>query len=185
MILFEKRGPQNTEETCKIAIAKAMELDTDLVSPTVEGTSAITLCEMAKAAGFQNKIVIVSHAYGTREPGANKLSEENRRVLENYGARVVTTTHVLSGAERGLSEVFHGIYPVEIMAHTLRMFGAGVKVAVEIAVMALDAGAVSYGKKIVCLGGTSRGVDTAAVLTPAHANRILQTRIHELLCKPE
>jgi hypothetical protein len=47
---------------------------------------------------------------------------------------------VLSGAERAVSRAFNGAYPVEITDYSLRMPGSGVKVAVEIAVMALDGG---------------------------------------------
>lgn len=185
MIAFEKGGPEHTEETCKIAIQKAIEMDTDIVCATTEGNSAVAMCEIAKAAGFPNRIVVVSHAYGTKEPGENEMSEEKRRILEGYGATIVSTTHVLSGAERAFSEVFRGIYPVEVIAHTLRMFSVGIKVIVEISVMALDCGAIPYGKKMVCVAGTHTGLDTAAVVTPYHAHKILRTRIHEILCKPE
>ena len=185
MILFENAGAHNTEETCRIAIEKALEMDTDIVCATTQGNSAITMCEMAKAMGFTNQIVIVSHAYGTKEPGENEMSDEKRSIIEAYGAKIVTTTHVLSGVERAFSEVFKGVYPVEIMAHTLRMFGTGIKVVVEIAVMALDCGAVPYGKKLVCVAGTRSGLDTAAVISPYHAHKILRTRIHDILCKPE
>jgi len=77
-----------------------------------------------------------------------------------------------------------GIYPDEIAAETLRMFGQGVKVAVEISVMALDSGLVPYGKKIIAVGGSGRGADAAIILTPSHAKTIFETRIHEILCKP-
>ena len=66
----------------------------------------------------------------------------------------------------------------------LRLISAGTKVCVECASMALDNGAIEYGKPIVAVGGTSKGCDTAVVMTPAHANNILATRVHEFLCKP-
>ena len=34
------------------------------------------------------------------------------------------------------------------------------------------------------MGGSSYGVDTAVVITPAYSADILDTRIHEVLCKP-
>ena len=60
--------------------------------------------------------------------------------------KVFTTTHVLSGAERGLSRKFGGTYPVEIMAHTLRMSDR-CKVC-EIAVMAL-CWFIPYGRPVL------------------------------------
>ena len=77
-----------------------------------------------------------------------------------------------------------GIYPVEIIAHSLRMLSQGVKVCVECGVMALDCAAIPYGEAIVAVGGTGTGADTACVLTPAGANAILECRVHEILCKP-
>jgi hypothetical protein len=104
---------------------------------------------------------------------------------DRHGATLPPSpAHALSGAERGISSQFKGIYPVEIMAQTLRILSQGVKVVVEIGSMALDAGAVEYGKPIVALGGTGHGLDTAVVMHPAHANIIFQTKIHEILCMP-
>ena len=80
--------------------------------------------------------------------------------------------------------MFKGTYHVEVMANTLRMFGQGVKVCTEISVMALDAGLIPYGVPVIAIGGTNKGADTSIVITPAHANRIFKTKIHEILCKP-
>ena len=50
--------------------------------------------------------------------------------------------------------------------------------------MALDADALSFGQCVVALGGTAVGVDTAVVLTPSYSSSVLETKIHEILCKP-
>lgn len=128
--------------------------------------------------------VAVTHVCGFEEKGKNELSDSTRAELLRSGIKVLTTTHVLSGAERGLCRVFRGIYPAEIMANTLRMFGQGVKVCVEIAVMALDAGLIPFGLPVVAVGGTAEGADTAVIIKPSHAANILDTFISEILCKP-
>ena len=51
--------------------------------------------------------------------------------------------------------------------------------------MALDTGLIQYGKKIIALGGRGRGADTVAILTPTHAQHVLETHVHKILCKPE
>ena len=135
-------------------------------------------------AGSGKNIVCVTHADGYKEPGINELSPEERKKLTAAGVKVPTTTHVLSGVERGISTQSGGMYPAEIMSNTLRMFGQGVKVCVEIAIMALDAGMIAYGEKIIAIGGTGRGADAAVVMTPAHAREAFNTRIHEIVCKP-
>ena len=184
MKVFEKPGPANTDEACHIAVERAIALNASIVSATTEGTAGIRLCEIAKDLGFQGKIVIVTHAYGSFEPGVNKLSDEHRQTIMDYGAHLVTAAHALSGVERGISRKFQGTYPAEIMANTLRMICQGLKVVVEIGCMALDAGQIDFGSEVVCLGGTGRGLDTAVVMSPAHASRIFDTNIHEILCMP-
>jgi len=129
-------------------------------------------------------IVCVTHANGFSEPGKSEMSQIIRSELTDLGIMVLTTTHVLSGAERGMSRTFGGAYPVEITAHTLRMFGQGTKVCVEVAVMALDAGLIPYGEPIIAIGGTGQGADTAIIITPSHAGSIFETKIHEIICKP-
>ena len=97
---------------------------------------------------------------------------------------LVTAGHALSGVERSLSGKYDGVYPVELMAKTLKLFSEGVKVCVEVGAMALDAGAIRVPKPVVILGGRGRGCDTACVMTPGYSADIFATRIHEILCKP-
>jgi hypothetical protein len=184
MKVFEKPGKHNTDEACRIAIERAKALGAPIVVATTEGDAGLRLCEIAAEMGFAGPVVVVTHAYGSRAPGQNVLREECRAAMKARGATLVTAAHALSGAERGISSQFKGIYPVEIVAQTLRMLSQGVKVVVEIGCMALDAGAVAYGIPIVALGGTGRCLDTAVVMHPAHANRIFETKIHEILCMP-
>lgn len=133
---------------------------------------------------FDN-IVWVTHAFGYGKPNEFEYSQEMKDELVEKGVKVLTTSHILSGAERGLSSRLQGYGPVEIMAHTLRMFGQGTKVAVEVAVMALDAGLIPENEQIISIGGTGRGADTALLLTPAHASNILNTKIHQTIIKPQ
>ena len=182
---FDSHGPENTTEAIKIAVQEAVKRQiSHMVIASNSGATAFALAEEAGKQGYTGGLVCVSHVYGFKEGGKNELTEENREKLEKQGVRVCTAAHVLSGAERNLSRKFQGVYPVEIIAHTLRMLGAGIKVCVEISVMALDAGYVSFGKPIIALGGTGRGADTASILTPGYTSSILDTKIHEILCKP-
>jgi hypothetical protein len=184
MKVFEKAGKQNTDETCRMAVERARQLEVPIVSATTEGDAGRRLCEIAAEMGFTGRIVIVTHANGSRAPGVNALREDCREAMKAHGATLVTAAHALSGAERAISTAFKGIYPVEIIAQSLRMLSQGIKVVVEIGSMALDAGAVEYGKPVVALGGTGKGLDTAVVMHPSHANRIFETKLHEILCMP-
>jgi len=184
MTVFEKASPENTHPTLEIAIAKAMELKCDIVLSTNEGNSAFAAVAVAKEKGFAGRIIAITAVYGMKGPGENAMTEETRQKLEAEGVVLVTAAHTLSGAERAISGKFSGTYPVEVMAHTLRLLSQGVKVCVEIGAMAMDAGKLPYGKPAVFLGGTGRGVDTACVMTAGYTATIFNTRIHEILCKP-
>ena len=184
MIAFEKTGTVNTEETLKIALAAAAERKLDIVVASSEGDTAKRLVALAKEQKLEQHIVVVRCRYGSKEAGTNRMSEEIVRELEQQGATVVTAAHALSGAERGITKAFGSVHPVELMAYTLRMFGQGMKVCVEIALMALDSGSISYGRPVVCIGGSGRGADTVCIMTPSYSSSLLETKIHEILCKP-
>jgi hypothetical protein len=64
------------------------------------------------------------------------------------------------------------------------MLGQGLKVAVEVSVMATDAGLLRPGEEAVAIGGTNRGADTAIVVRPTHGQSFFDTRVVELLCMP-
>ena len=182
---FDSPGPENTGETVKIAVQEAVRRQIPcIVVASNTGATVRALAEEGRKQGYSGVIVCVTHVCGFKEAGKNELSDEDRTALESQGVKVYTAAHALSGAERALSRKFQGVYPVELIAHTLRMLGQGTKVCVEIAAMALDAGLVPYGKPVIALGGTGRGADTAAILTPGYSSSIFDTKIHEILCKP-
>ena len=179
---FEKPGKQNTKYTLESAVKIASQRNINtIVVPTSTGD---TIAELLKLDIDGLNIVCVTHVNGFREPGVQEISAEKLEAFKNKGVQVVTTTHVLSGAERGLSRKFGGVNPVEIIAHSLRMLGQGTKVAVEIAVMALDSGFIGYMEPIIALGGTGVGVDTAIIMRTSHASNILDCKIDEFICKP-
>lgn len=177
---FDKIGKENTKKTIELAMETAKKRNIKYI--VVASSTGETIDY------FFNKndinIICVTHAYGYPTEGKNDMSLIKRKELESKGIKVLTTSHVLSGAERCLSSKFGGISPVEIMAYTLRMFGQGTKVCVEIATMALDSGLIPYMEPVIAIGGSSHGSDTALLLTPSHASKILDTKIHEIICKP-
>ena len=184
MVCFENAGKQNTAETIRIALEKAKALDCPIVAASTMGVTADALLTAAKAAGFAGKIVVVRGCSSRARQGVNLMKPEVKAELEARGAVVVTAAHALSAGERAISGGFKGAYPLELMAHTLRMFGQGTKVCVEASVMALDADAIPFGVPVIAIGGSHRGADTAAVITPSYSASILNTVVNELLCKP-
>jgi len=72
----------------------------------------------------------------------------------------------------------------EIIAGVLRVFGQGMKVVCEIALMAADSGLVRVDEDIIAVGGTGGGADTAVVLRPVNGQNFFDLKVKEILCKP-
>ena len=178
---FEKPGKINTEATLSMAFERGRKAGlSEVVVSSTTGETAYKALEIFR--GF--KIVAVTYHCGFREPFKSVMKKDARRDLEKKGVRVVSATHALSGVERSIAKKYGGSYPALLIADTLRLFGHGVKVAVEVSIMAADAGVLS-GKDIVSAGGTSKGVDAALVLKPAGQSDMFDIRIREVICKPK
>ncbi len=176
---WDKKGPDNTDLTIKEALKRAAELNIEyLVVASSAGATA------RKLAGCGRSVVCVSYHVGFDGPGIKRMSEETERELNTSGIKVLFTTHLLAGVDRAIRNKFGGVYPAEIMAQTLRMLGQGVKVCVEVAGMALDAGFIPHGKEVIVIGGSGKGADTAVVIVPAHSNHFFDTKVKEIICKP-
>lgn len=183
---FDKPGgDENTDRTLSLAKARADQLGikTVVVATTV-GNTAVKAVDVFK--GF--KVVVVTHVTGIRESNTQEFTDENRKIVEDKGGIILTTTHAFGGIHRALGA--SGGPPVpssaigDIIAMTLRTFGQGMKVTLEIAAMAADAGLVRTDEEVVCIGGTGRGADTAVVLQPENVQRFFKLRVKEIICKP-
>lgn len=176
---FEKPGSDNTSNVVRLVLKRAQELG---VSTLIIASNSGVTAELFLDQGFN--VVCVTHHVGFAGPGVDEMDKEHRKSLEERGAKVLTTTHLFAGVDRALRIQNGGLYPGEIVAHTLRLFGQGIKVGIECSVMALDAGLIEFGEKVIAVAGTGRGADSAIVLTPNHSNYFFKTKVHEIICKP-
>ena len=177
---FDKPGKVNTKDTLSMAFERAKALGIDeVVMASTSGDTAYTALDI-----FENTtLVSVTYHGGYKTPFQNVLPDETKKDLESRGVRVISATHALSGIEKSVAKKHAGVYPVLLIADTLRLLGQGTKVAVEVAVMAADAGVLT-GSDIIAIGGSSRGADTALVLKPANQSHFFDLRIREVICKP-
>jgi hypothetical protein len=180
-LLFDRPGPQNTEKTLEWAARRARELAVGCVLvSTTTGETAVKALRHFDPSG----LVAVTHSTGFTGPNAQELREEHRARLEAAGVRILTCQHAFGGVGRAVRKTL-GTYELEeIMAYTLRIFGQGTKVAVEIGLMAADAGLAAAGEPCVSIGGTGTGADTALLVRPANAQAFFDFRILEILAKP-
>ena len=181
IVYFERSGKENTETVLKL-IKEYVETRgiKDIVVASTTGETGVKASE--SFGGFN--VVVVTHHFGFRQPGIHELLEENRKKILGNGAKIFTATHALSGVERAMRKKFETVMPLELVAHTLRLFGEGTKVCVEIVIMAVDAGLIPEGIEVIAIAGTGRGTDTALVIKSASASRFFDLEIREVIAKP-
>jgi uncharacterized protein len=177
-----KKTISSTKTTLEAALTRAAELH--IKHLVVASTSGRTALQLAKMLPANFEAVCVTHHAGFREFGKNELTEAVENKLAGHGIPVLRTTHLFAGVERAIRLKVGGLGPAETIAFTYRTLGEGTKVAVEIAVMALDAGLIPYGKDVIAIAGTGSGADTAIVIRPAHSRQFFDTHVRETICKP-
>ncbi len=184
IIYFDHPGEQNTEAVVEAVAKRRRELAIQhVVVASCSGATALKFHEALQGTG--TTLVSVAEHAGYDGGDAPSISPEAKRELEGKGVAVLIASHALSGVERSVSTKFGGVSAVEIIAHTLRRFGTeGIKVAVEVAVMAADAGLVPTDREIIAVGGSGSGADTALVLKAAHMNNFFDLEIREIIAKP-
>ena len=179
-MFFDKPGRENTDRTLELAYERGRALGiSEVVVASTKGDTGFKALDVFK--GF--KVVVVTYHCGFKEPFKSIMPAEVKKDLIDNGATVVAATHALSGVERAVANKHSGVYPALLIADTLRLFGQGVKVAVEVSIMAADAGTLS-GDDIIAVGGTGRGADAAVILKPANQSDMFDIRIREVICKP-
>ena len=177
---FKGPGKINTEETLRRAFERGTALGLDeVVVASTTGETARKAVDIFK--GFN--MTAVSYHCGFRKPFESVMDPGVKKDLEARGIKVISATHALSGVERAVAKKHGGVYPALLIADTLKLFGQGTKVAVEVSIMAADSGALT-GKDVVSIGGSGHGSDTALILKPANQSDLFDIRIREVICKP-
>ena len=180
-VYFERSGSENTEAVFHIARQRAEELGIKtVVIASTRGENAVKAIDALQGL----RVIAVTHFTGFREPNTQEFTEENRKIFESKGGIVFTTAHALAGVSRSLRNKFDTVAIGDIIANVLKIFGEGMKVAVEITMMAADGGLVRTDEDVIAIAGTGKGADTAVVLTPVNSSKFFDLRVKEILCKP-
>ena len=180
---FEKKGVVNTEKTLEIALSRAKEAKIGkIVVASSTGETALKLHQMAENSV---KVIAVTYNAGSRFQTQVEQFNRNHETLVQKGILVVRGLHAFSGVEKGFSEHYKtNFLPLNVVADTLRMFSQGVKVCVEISIMAAEHGFVTPEEEIVAVGGSGHGADTALIMKPVFAADLFKAKIRALLCMP-
>jgi hypothetical protein len=178
---FDKPGPENTDAVIQAALQAAKERGLKhIVAAATVGTS---VAKLMKAAGPGLTIVAVTHNVGFAEEGKGEFDPAVREAMTRAGHFVLTGTLATRNINKAISTRFGGYSQTEIVNATLRIFGQGTKVAIEITSMAADAGLVPFGD-VIAIGGTGRGWDTALIIRANSSNRFFDLKVRETICKP-
>lgn len=182
IVYFESPGEKNTDQVIDIV--------SDLVRKggpkhvvAASGTGETARKMLLKLQGTGAEVAVVTYHCGADKEGENTMSPEVEAELVSHGAKIVRASHALSGIERSFTKKLGGPSRVETIAEALRsLFGQGMKVCVEITVMAADNGAIPCGDvEVIAVAGTEAGADTACIVRPAHASDFFKLEVREIL----
>jgi len=183
---FETGGPHNTDKALKIAKKYADQFAVrDIIMASTTGTTAEKSLDVFDPNEYN--LVVVTHSYYFA--GVNnrqEFPEEKMAELKNKGLKFFIGTHAFAGPERSMRISIKQWGPVELLAKYLRTnFSQGMKVCMEIAIMAVDAGLIKdIERDIICIGGTGRGADTVCLIKPAPTSLFDRLRVKAILAKP-
>jgi hypothetical protein len=176
IVYFEEPGKENTEITLRLAIERAKARGIQkIVLASTRGDTARLAARVWADSGI--KIIVVPHQYNFMAPG-QRFPAELVQELEKQGHAVHFGTMLFH------TENLFGTDTPRVMANLLRTFCQGMKVCVEIILMATDGGHLEVGEKVIAVTGTGRGADTAVVAIASSSTRLSELHITEIICKP-
>ena len=164
VIYFESPGFQNTDSV--IEVTKERLKMKDVIAVIVPMTTGRTLEKFVNRLGEEAKIVSISEDEVMK--ACKRISYPDKGAL---GKLIQNRLGESSDNEVNLRRDIFDItfLPLsgdswKLIAETLYIFGQGMKVAIEIAVAAVEIEKIGASKKVISVGGTGEGADTAVVL---------------------
>lgn len=187
---FRYCGEVNTEKLLAAAGRRCLELGVgQVVIASETGRSALRALE--SFAGLPVRLIVVTHppaeTWGPKGDIPIGLGRPEyaavREKLVAAGVALVQGTRPLGPLSRSLG--WDAPTPEMVIDRALGLFGAGTKIAIEVAVMATDAGAVAPGIDIVTCAGTFKGLDTALVVRTAYSwSFFADFEVREIVARP-
>jgi len=191
-VYFDRPGRPNTDKVIELVLERLAE--GDITTMVVASTTGYTAGELAQALRGREGIRIVSvgetpliREWGSTYPA---LTTETKQRLESQGVVVADKIpYLLHGSVLDYSR-WKAPSAEEILRETLYAFGQGLKVAVEVVLIAVASGFIEPYQDVIAIGGTSRGADTSAVIHATFPNHVFsddekkRLYVREILCKP-
>ena len=187
---FDIYGPENTRFVIDAVLERLLSGGIKCV--IVASTSGKTAIQFAKniAHGEIPLICVSDPPQSESYPG---VTPKNRKLLSEMDVTIVdripyASVTYLDGVEGNL----YGALDIRVLFFDAFKLigGSGLKVAIEVCLMATDAGIVLPGEKIISVGGTENGADTAIVMKSAFSQHLIskdpmkRPEVYEILAMP-
>lgn len=151
----------------------------NVVVATTRGETGALASELFE----EQSVVAVTHSTGFRDEGEQELKEENRNKMETNGVEIFTGPMPFHSWNDYYRKKKGSVMPTTIIADSLRLFGQGTKVCVEIVSMATDAGLIPP-EPVVAIAGTGYGADTVLLIEGKNSRRFFDMKVKDVVAKP-
>ena len=181
ILYFEKGGVENTETV--LDLVKNYAINNGIMKIVLASTRGNTAKAFLNAfEGDEMQLIVIPWQYGFGRE--EKLFPEQLfpesivKELQSKGHKVHFGTMLFH------TENLYGVKIPQTIANILHIFCQGIKVCVEILMMATDGGCLKMGEKVIAVAGSGVGADTAVIATTAPSLNMKKLKIHKILCKP-
>ena len=161
---FDEPGEGNTQLVIE-AVSQRLEVG-GIKKVIVASTSGETAAKFARSLKGKTELICVSEASYRREWGEEWpcLKQEFGQELERLGVAIIDRAPYVFHNSVLEAARWPGDFPERLVKETLYCFGQGMKVAVEVALMAASCGYATPYEDVIGVGGSGKGADTAIVL---------------------
>lgn len=173
IIYFDEPGPQNTNVVIDAVKERLRDLGIKYV--VVASESGKTALKVAKALkGFDVSIICISGYAGIRKVEGRPwpdIKGRTKEELENLGVKILNETPWIFKSS-AIDYQFLGETSPSCIVHKVlsRLMGYGFKTAIEITLLAAEAGAIPIDEEVIAVAGTGwlgGGADCAIVVKPS------------------
>lgn len=190
VVYFPEYGEQNTDAVIECVVGRLARGDiSTVVVATSTGRTALRFAErLASRPGL--RLIAVANAPGSPY---GQMQPELKQALVQRGVIVVDYAPYASAvySNDGKPSVMGAPDLFVLVADIWRAVGGqGFKVAMEVPIMATNVGVLSPGERVIGVGGTATGADTAIVMKTAFSTDLFaqdgakRPEMLELLCMP-
>ncbi len=181
---YEESGPENTEETLRVAKKNADKLGIKkIVMASTWGGTIEKALDIFDPEEYE--LIVVTHNYGFKEGLDQEFPKEKREELMKKGVCVVTGTLAFSGVQSAITRKYKAWDLTGMFARLVRtIIGDGIKVTMEIALMGCDAGTIDVGEDVISIAGTGKGADTCCLIKGSSSRLLENLKVKAIFCKP-